>query len=227
MDFDFSFNWVNWGLYLSACWENDVDYTNPELPFDYIANYQRDVVDTDVRLYGGEIGLFHWLEENIDLLHEIYLAIDPKPTLDTTNPLYLDIIEGNGTSEINWAVSDIQCGIFNLDELETIENLLKSDVGITAQKELIKQKLYDPTNTWQVMTIYELEITYQAKCLLATYLFWCPYLISWVEMDKEEITDLESMASYLIAIRENDTERILSLYNYINENLSNEELRDF
>lgn len=229
MDFfgDLNLTWVNWGLYLSACWENDANPDTGELPFDYVANYQRTEVDTVERLYGGEIGLFHHLESNIDLLHEIYTRTQNPPVLDTDNPFYFEIVNGKGTSGIDFAVSDVQCGIFDLDEVPTIQGLLASEIGLTVQKEFLIRYLYDPINLWQVFDIYDLQVDYQAKCLLATYIYWCPWLIGWAVEDSETLSDLESMASYLIAIREYDTERILYLKNYIENNLTNEQLADF
>lgn len=224
MDFDyFEYSWLSWGLYLSTCYYHDLDFDTATLPYDYVGNYEFSETDTDKRLYGGEIGLFHEVEHNVQMLHDIYKELDTKPTLDISNPLYNDIVNGSGTSGIDWNVNKKQKGIFNFDELETIQNLLITEIGKETQFDYLLAYLYHINRVWAYRWIEIQPIENRAKCLLACFLLNDTDIFLWVD-DIEGIEDLEDTATVLLNLCDCD-EEINAYYEYILDNLSNEDLR--
>lgn len=173
------------------------------------------------------MGFFHELKNNVKLLHEIYLDLETKPDLNTTNDLYNDIVNGVGTSGKHWNIPEIGKGIFTESETYTIQQILNTKESFKKQWEYLNSYLWNPLNLWQTLDIFEMTCDYQAKCLLATYILWKPEVISWVNGASSQPENLYDMAEFLVSIRIDDKNRIEKMVAYIEENLSNEELRDF
>lgn len=219
--------WLAWGLYLAVCWEHDLDFNSTELPYDFISNYERSELDGNLRLYGGNIGIFKEYQYNVKMLHEIYLEKRANNTIneisedDEKNPLYMDIKNGVGTSGINWAVKEEQNGIFNVEELPFIQSLIGSQEGIKIQFSYLNMRIYCYENRISVQRIQEMEISNQSKCLLATFLYWNDLPIFWADdyIQSESLYTVEETANFLLGIFDELDERIIQMYDYIVENL--------
>lgn len=228
--------WLAWGLYLSTCWEHDIEFDSTELPYDYISNYERSELDKDLRLYGGEVGIFKEVEANVKMLSEIYHEmlennlIEPITNEMLANPLFNDIAKGNfkkdnnvltGDSGVQWGKTEFQNGIFSYNELEYIQKLLSSDIGIRWQFTYLSLRLYCYENKISVQKINLIpNLEPKAKCFLATFLYWNDLPIYWFDdfiAEGNNIQTLEDTADYIIGIFDDEMDkRTIEMFDYIN-----------
>lgn len=210
--------YLAWGLYLSTCLENEVELGSKKLPYEYIASYDyRDMHGNNI-FYGGEIGVFHELKNNIYLLSDIYH--EQKDFIFTSeerkNPLYNAIVS-RGTIGYSFNIPSIGGGIFCLDEVTIIQQLLKSEIGIKKQFDYLKMNLYQSYNKSINDIILSLRCDYNAKILLCTYAYWQDDVIRLFYSYNEEnnIQSLDEMFLFLCHVKESDIDRLVLLYQYI------------
>lgn len=216
--------WKGEGLRLGACLSHDLPLSETtSFPFDYVASYARSALDGSSILYGGELGLFETLEDNILLLNNIYLEMKNPPALDTGNPLWYAVENYPDVKGYNWGISEVQKGIFNEWELENLQAILGSDEGIEAQFLLLQFELYAPENSFAVRILDgNNHLENKAKCFLACFLNKDRWVCSY--FSGREYKTLKQVADKMLTLRNNKKVEIMKLYNYINENYTNEEL---
>ena len=221
-------DWLSWGLYIDSCLEHNIELGSHGLPYDYISGYEYANLNQDLRLYGGEIGLFKFLDCNVELLHETYVSMEDDNPLkiaitehSENGALLKDIVNGIGTSGVDWSIGEDEQGIFNHNELEMIKQLLTSPEGLEQQFYFLEQRLYNYYDNWAITFIENFPTDDKGRCLLATYLLYNNESLWWIDLeipDTEEVEpiySLEEVADNLLKFT--DYERIKVIYDYIKE----------
>lgn len=211
-------SYLAWGLYLSTCLENEVELGSHKLPYDYIDMFDYRNMHGNKIFYGGEIGVFHELQNNIYLLSDIY---NNQNTIqfsenDLKNPLFQAIVSRE-TKSYHFNIPSIAGGIFCYDELNSIQVLLKSEIGIKKQFDYLKMNLYQRCNRTINDIVLGLQCDYNAKILLCTYVYWQDDVIRlfYSYNLENEIHTIDEMFLFLCNVKESDIDRLVLLYEFI------------
>lgn len=206
------------GLYIEACQIHQLDIGTTSLPYDYVYGYEF-IKDKNYRLYGGEIGLFLELENNVKMLHEIYQE-NPVFEIDEEmekKDLFNDIKNGIDTSGKYWNTSTRKDGAFTGDEVPYIQQLLLCDEGLKIQKQYLFMNLYGNNNNLVIQKMMGWNCTDNAKSLACIFLVENFNILYWIDNAIEDISNLKDMADFLLGMFANNDDKIIQAYNYLKQ----------
>lgn len=120
--------WKEWGAYATCCAEGGIEYPSDQIIWD--------TVETDYMapstnyLYGGGLGIIQITSENYDLLR---MAVENGYNMDNfpNGSVKNDLI--NGVKTIEWFKHSRNGGLFTLDEMYAVKDILNSEEGKQAQ----------------------------------------------------------------------------------------------
>ena len=218
--FEFGYSWLNYGLYIHACYLNDIEMGSDTLPFSYIANEEY-INFNDGRKFGGEIGVFHFLSDNINLLHNIYISEkESNPLFEIENISNLTESIINGEKENLYGIPRVGRGIFTKEEFTIIKSLLESDFSEIEQHYLIEYNLYNEKDLWKlelISSVYEneteIELDEKSKCILSTYLLFNSEILVFLLDEKPK--NFNEVCNFLLTYDNENSERILKSREYI------------